>query len=89
VTVSADSAGGRADAVTVSPGHAALVRSGDRSPTVFAVAAPGRKYAFASPGLLAAFGYGDPPAVLPGQLLPLVPDGKALDPDAARTPVSG
>ncbi len=89
VTESSDSAGGRADAVTVSPGHAALVRSGDRSPTVFAVAAPGRKYAFASPALLAAFGYGDQPAVLPGQLLPLIPDGKALDPEAARTPVSG
>ena len=90
VTESTRSAGGLADTVTVSPGHAALVRSGDRSPTVFAVAAPGRKYAFASPSLPTAFGYGDhPAAVLPGQLLPLIPEGPALDPAAARTPVTG
>lgn len=89
VTESSRSASGLADAVNVSPGHAALVRSSDRSPTVFAVASPGKKYAFASPSLPTAFGYGGlTPAVLPGQLLPLVPDGPALDPAAARTPVT-
>ena len=72
VTQSQVSLGGRADSVSVSPGHAALVRSGDNSPTVFAVTEPGKKYAFASPDLLTAFGYGDlTPATLPGQLLSL------------------
>ena len=90
VTESARAAGGLADTVTVSPGHAALIRSGDRSPTVFAVAAPGKKYAFADPALPGAFGYtAQNEAVLPGQLLPLIPNGDALDPAAARTPVSG
>ena len=90
IVESATSRHGVADSVVVSPGHAAIVRSGDGSPTVFLVAQPGRKYAFAEPGLLTAFGYRVVTAsTLPGQLLPLVPTGPALDAAAARKPVTG
>jgi type VII secretion protein EccB len=89
VVESATSRRGLADVVSVRPGHAAVARSTDGSPTAFLIAAPGRKYAFSSAGLLTAFGYADvTPTRLPGQLADLIPTGPALDATAALRPVS-
>lgn len=89
VSQSVQSARGTADSVAVSGGKAALVRSSDHSATTFLVAEPGKRYAAATPQVLPAFGYGDvKPTTVPAQLLALIPVGKALDPLAARTPVS-
>ena len=81
---------GLADEVVLAPGHAAVVGAGSGASTVFVVADPGKKYAAASPGTLAGFGYGSVRATtLPAGLLGMIPLGPALDPDAARRPVSG
>ncbi len=89
VSQSPTSSRGSADIVLVRAGRAAIVRSADGSPTTFVVVAPGKKYAFSDSALLTAFGYaGVTPTTLPGQLLPLIPTGPALDPRAALRPVS-
>ncbi|MGI8762158.1 MAG: type VII secretion protein EccB [Jatrophihabitantaceae bacterium] len=89
VEESVQSQRGIADQVQLRPGQAALVRSADGSPTVFVVAEPGKKYPAASVQVLSGFGYGNSnPLTLPGQLLSLIPTGPALDPDAARRPVT-
>lgn len=90
IVESAQSQQGRADSVSLAPGRAALAVSADGAATEFVVAAPGRKYAFASRDALAGFGYDDvKPARLAVELLPLIPTGPALDPVAARRPVTG
>lgn len=81
---------GRADEVVLSPGRAAVARSSNRSATVFVIADPGEKFAVTSASVLAGFGYDSvKPALVPAELLPLIPTGPALDPTAARRPASG
>ena len=78
--------------MTVSPGHAAVARAATGSPTEYLVADPGRKFPVGSPAgdILAAFGYATvAPVRLSEPLLSLLPTGPALDPTAARTPVTG
>jgi type VII secretion protein EccB len=78
---------GQADDVVLQPGRAAVARAAGGAPTVFVVADPGRKYATASSDVLGGFGYGGAkPAVVPAEVLLLVPTGPALDPAAARRP---
>ena len=88
VSQSALSARGTADSVGVTGGKAALVRSSDHSTTTFLVAEPGKRYAAATTGVLAGFGYDKvTPSTVPAQLLALIPVGQALNPTAALTPV--
>jgi len=90
VVESVPSRQGLADTVVLAPGRAAVVKSSDGSATVFVVAEPGKKFAAASPEVLGGFGYsGISPVSLPSQLLPMIPTGPALDPLAARSPVTG
>ncbi len=80
---------GQADEVVLRPGQAAVARSSGGAATLFVVAEPGKKYAVASPDVLAGFGYaGRTPSTAPFELLPLIPTGRALDPVAARRPAS-
>ncbi|WP_375487564.1 type VII secretion protein EccB [uncultured Jatrophihabitans sp.] len=89
VSQSALSARGIADSVAVAGGKAALVRSSDHSTTTSLVAEPGQRFAATSAGVLSGFGYDHvTPTTVPAQLLTLIPVGRALDPVAARTPVS-
>ncbi|MGH3628833.1 MAG: type VII secretion protein EccB, partial [Sciscionella sp.] len=89
ITESASSEHGFADSVQLKPGSAAVAQSSDGSSTVFVIADPGHKYAAASVGTLAGFGYGSvKPVSLPPQFLHLIPSGKALDATAARRPVA-
>ncbi|HET6877270.1 MAG TPA: type VII secretion protein EccB [Jatrophihabitans sp.] len=81
---------GRVDHVALAPGAGALAVAAHGAPTVFLLADPGRLYAFASPDLLTGFGYSrDDTVRVPEALIALLPRGPALDPDAARRPVSG
>lgn len=81
---------GQADSIVLDPGRAAVVISDNGSSTVFVIAEPGKKFAAASGDVLNAFGYGKvKPATLPGQLLPMIPTGPALDPAAALEPSAG
>lgn len=90
VVESAQSRQGQADSVVLGPGRAAVVRSDNGAPTVFVVAEPGKKFAAASADVLTGFGYGGvAPTSVPGQLLPMIPTGPALDPAAALQPVTG
>jgi type VII secretion protein EccB len=90
ITESVQSRQGVADRVVLGPGSAAVARVRDGSPTVFVIAEPGKKFAVTSPDVLSGFGYGAvKPVSLPVQLLPLIPTGPALDPTAARRPVTG
>jgi type VII secretion protein EccB len=80
---------GLADEVVLPPGRAAVVRSSGGAATLFVIADPGRKYAVTSPEVLSGFGYdAQPPATVPFLLLPLIAPGPALDPQAARRPVT-
>lgn len=86
---SAASRAGKVDHVALAPGAGALVRATDGAPTVFLLADPGRLYAFSSRDLLGGFGYSGAQTVrVPEALIALLPQGPALDPDAARRPVS-
>ncbi|SHG69650.1 type VII secretion protein EccB [Jatrophihabitans endophyticus] len=78
---------GRADAVELPPGRAAMVRSTDGA-TVYLVGDIGTKFAATTSDVLGRFGY-DPKraTALPAALLSLVPSGPALDPGAARRAV--
>jgi hypothetical protein len=88
ITESAASSHGVADSVSFKPGGAALVRSTHAS-TVYVLAEPGNKFPLASADALGALGYGDVKAqVVPDFLLATLPQGPALDPTAARTPVN-
>ena len=90
VVESSESQQGVADEVLVEPGRAALVKSADGAPTVFLVADPGRKYPVASDAALTSLGYASvAPDPVPAVLLPLLRTGPALDPVAARRPVTG
>lgn len=90
IVESARSQQGRADTVVLAPGRAALAVSADGASTVFVVADPGEKFAATSKAVLAGFGYGNvTPAKVPVELMPLIPTGPALDPAAARRPVTG
>ena len=72
-----------------SAGHAALVRAGGRSGVTYLIAEPGRRYPASARDALARFGYAEvTPARVPTRVLALIPTGPALDPVAARTPVS-
>ena len=89
VAESATSRRGRADAVTLAPGAAAVVTSDSGSRTVFVVADSGRKFPATDPAVLAGFGYGGVvPTRVTAQVLALIPTGGALDPVAARRPTS-
>jgi type VII secretion protein EccB len=90
VVESTQSRQGQADSIVLGPGRAAVVKSDNGAPTVFVVAEPGKKFAAASTDVLTGFGYGGvQPVSLPGQLLPMIPTGPALDPAAAIRPVTG
>ncbi|MGA8114246.1 MAG: type VII secretion protein EccB [Actinocatenispora sp.] len=85
------SAGGTtlADRVWLPPGKAALVESMPspkaKTGPLYLVTDQGRRYAIPSPDALRALGYtGKHLSKLPASLLVRVPEGPALDPDAAR-----
>jgi type VII secretion protein EccB len=85
---------GRFDQVLLPPGGAALagLLPGDGQvgsiATYFLVDDQGRKYAIPSADVLTRLGYDlSDVAPVPAQILHLIPDGPALDPVAARTPV--
>ena len=87
--------GVRADLVRVPRGKGAVVVSAASptapagSGTVSIVTDDGRRYPLASRDLLTRLGYGKvEPAVLPGQMVALLPQGPALDPVRARRPDS-
>lgn len=85
VVESVPSRQGVADSIELRPGTAAVAKPADGSATIFVVADPGKKFAIASPDVLSGFGYrGVAPVSLPVELLPLIPTGPALDPNAAR-----
>jgi type VII secretion protein EccB len=76
---------GVADSIELRPGTASIAKPDDGSATIFVVAEPGKKFAMASADVMAGFGYGSvKPTSLPVELLPLIPTGPALDPNAAR-----
>jgi type VII secretion protein EccB len=88
-TESAGSARGVADQVVLPSGGAALVKSDDHAGTTFLIAGEGEKFAAAGDAL-SRFKYDAAKATtLPRQLLPLIPNGPALDPSLARRPASG
>jgi len=87
-TESPTSAGGRADEVSVPPG-AGMLAGSSRARGAYYIGAPGLVYAAASVEALGGFGYARvEPVVLPEELLSILPAGPAMDPRAARQPVS-
>jgi type VII secretion protein EccB len=89
ISDSPQSQNGKADVVRVPAERAALVRGDNDSATRFVIAAPGSKFA-ASALALGGLGYGSvTPVTLPAHLLLLIPNGPALDTEAARRSISG
>jgi type VII secretion protein EccB len=83
-----------ADRVSVAPGRGALVSavaSADASSgTLCLVTDLGTAYPIAGPEVLPMLGYdGVTPLRVPAALVDLLPQGRALDPDAARAPAVG
>ncbi|MGW0067906.1 type VII secretion protein EccB [Streptosporangium sandarakinum] len=83
-----------ADQVLLTPGSAALVGvlpgEGrlDAVGPLYLIGDQGRRHAIPSAELLPALGYGEQNvAPLPAHLLHLIPEGPALDPEAARNPI--
>ncbi|MBB4958530.1 type VII secretion protein EccB [Micromonospora polyrhachis] len=83
--------GALADHVVVPPGRGALVESaaapGASGGAISVVTDLGRRHAVSAAEVLPMLGYGQTrPMRLPANLVTLVPAGKALDPEAARSP---
>jgi type VII secretion protein EccB len=77
------SATGDADVVTMKPGAALLAKS-RQGKGVYLVAEPGRAYPAASQEVLAGFGYAETePVVLTDDLIGILPDGPAFNPQEA------
>ncbi|MDT0202160.1 type VII secretion protein EccB [Nocardioides sp. AE5] len=80
---------GMADEVFVQPGKGLLAATQEGS-VVYLVTGPGRAYPSQSIDLLGGFGYGvDDVVRIRAEVLGIIPDGAALDPVAARTPIGG
>lgn len=80
------SAGG-ADRVELKPGEGMLAASPDAK-AVYFIGAPGSLYAAAGVATLAGFGYGEvEPVVVPAELIAILPQGPAMDPEKARNSV--
>jgi type VII secretion protein EccB len=91
-TVQLPGGGALADRVLIQPGHGALVATasapGDPA-TTYLVTDLGWRYPLASTQAQAALGFaGINPMPLPAGVIAMLPAGPALDPDAARTPVT-
>jgi type VII secretion protein EccB len=85
--------GGGVDSVVVEPGRGAIVESsaspGATGGALSLITDLGRRHPLAGTDVLSMLGYGGAkPTRLPSGLVSLVPPGPALDPEAARTPVS-
>jgi hypothetical protein len=83
-----------ADRVVVASGTGALVTSvaapGASPAGLFLVTDLGARYSLPSSDVIAVLGYGGvTPAVLPAEMVALLPAGPALDPAAAQAPTSG
>ncbi|NUT20408.1 MAG: type VII secretion protein EccB [Hamadaea sp.] len=85
-----------ADAILVEPGHAVMVRSmassGATGGPLMLISDLGVRHAVPDDRTAAALGYAGTPVLLPSSLLDRLPEGVALDPQAARqaavTPMS-
>ena len=81
-----------ADRVLIAPGTGAVVRSmsspDDRNGPLFIVTDDGTRYAIPSKDILATLGLKSvKPILLPASLIDRVPQGAALDPEAAKVPI--
>jgi type VII secretion protein EccB len=86
-------AGGQVDSVVVEPGRGAIVESsaspGATGGALSLITDLGRRHPLTGADVLSMLGYGSvKPVRMPSGLVTLVPPGAALDPEAARTPVS-
>lgn len=77
---------GGADRVELAPGAGMLAATPDAK-AVYYIGTPGELYAAASLATLGGFGYAEvEPVVVPAELVAILPQGPALDPDKARQP---